>query len=93
MPLGDLERKEIRYWLFRFRTAATGGDPATGAPRGLRKRFEDHPHFVSWESFGMTWDVGDDPWTLVPLKHSLEEQWNTEAMNSARPWPGVPDGD
>jgi hypothetical protein len=82
------DRRQVRYWLFRFRTAAEGGASAKGAPSGLRERFEDHPHFGGWENYGVTWDVSDDdPSVLVPLRVSLEVQWNTEAMASARELP------
>jgi len=87
--LDSLTRRQVRYWLFRFRTAEDGGAPAEGAPVGLRARFEKHPHFSNWHNFGVTWDVGSDPYVLVPLKYSLEQQWNTEAMASARPYPGT----
>jgi hypothetical protein len=84
----ELTRHEVRYWLFRFRTAETGGASAEGAPLGLRERFEGHPHFSGWSSFGVTWDVAEDPFVLVPLRHSLEEQWNSQAWAAARPMPG-----
>jgi hypothetical protein len=87
MKLEDLTRRQARYWYFRFRTAAEAGAPAKGAPAGLKKRLEAHPYFGGWEGFGITWDVGDDPFSPVPLRISLEVQWNTEAMASARELP------
>ena len=94
MITNELTRRQVRYWCFRFRTASEkGGAPALGAPRGLRKRFEEHAHFGGWENYGITWDVSDtDPFTLVPLRISLEVQWNTEAMASARELPKPKDG-
>ena len=84
-----LTRHTIRYWCFRFRTAAEpDGNSAKGAPLGLRKQFEAHPHFGGWEEFGIKWDVAaDDPYTIVPLRHSLDILWNTEMMASARELP------
>lgn len=88
MKLEELTRRQVRYWLFRFRTAESGGAPAKGAPAGIRKRFEDHPHFGGWANYGVTWDVSEtDSFVLVPLRTSLEIQWNTEAMASARELP------
>lgn len=84
-----LTRHDVRYWCFRFRTAAEpGGNSAGGAPPGLRKQFEKDPHFGGWENFGMTWDVAtEDPYRIVPLRFTLEQTWNTEAYASARDLP------
>jgi len=88
--MAGLTRHEIRYWCFRFNTATKPeGSPATGSPTGLRKDFENNPHFGGWEGFGVTWDVDkEDPYRIVPLRHSLDTQWNTEMSSSARDLPG-----
>lgn len=90
--LTSLTRRQVRYWLFRFRVETESkGAPAEGAPVGLREYFEEHAHFLGWEVFGITWDVSaDDPYVIVPLRHSLETMWNTEAMSTARELPLTP---
>jgi hypothetical protein len=76
--MDTLSRRQVRYWLFRFHTEATGGDRATGAPKGLKREYEKHPHFGGWDQYGVTWDVADDPKVIVPLRYSLLQQWNSE---------------
>lgn len=86
--LSKLKRKQIRYWCFRFKTEALGGDKATSAPDGLREYFENDMWFQDWKSFGITWDVlPDDPLKLCPLKKSLETAWNEAALSGARDLP------
>jgi hypothetical protein len=80
-------RRDLRYWCFRFRTEANGGDPATGAPKGLKSKVEDDQHFGGWQQFGVTWDWDDDGRRIVPLRFSLEQTWNTQAWASARDLP------
>jgi len=83
-----MTRRQVRYWLFRFRTEAEGGASSKGAPRGLRKHYEDHPHFGGWDSFGMTWDISaDDVEVIIPLRYTLEQAWNTEAYANAKDLP------
>lgn len=86
--LQDLPRSKVRYWCFRFKTEEDGGADASDAPKGLKKLFEDMRWFTKWTEFGITWDVDEnDAFDIVPLKTSLEEQWNTEAMASMRELP------
>jgi len=80
-------RRRVRYWFFRFRTEVTGGAPATGAPRGLRAKWEADPYFGGWENFGVTWDLDVEGTRIVPLRHSLEQTWNNEAWANARDLP------
>ena len=47
----ELPRRKIRYWLYRFRTEATGGAKATNAPRGMKVHFESKPYFDGWDGF------------------------------------------
>ena len=82
-----LPRRELRYWCFRFKQAADGGASAKGAPRGLRRHIEANEYFGGWESFGVTWDWDDPPERIVPLRHSLESEWNAQAWASAKPLP------
>lgn len=53
-----MERKEIRYKLFRLKTQAEGGNKAPKMPKGFKKTFESQKKFQGWLSFGVTWDVG-----------------------------------
>ena len=83
--LNELNRKQIRYWCFRFYTESTGGDKAVGAPVGLKEHFESLDWFSDWKSFGIKWDVRpENPLDMVPLKQSLESQWNMEITKSTR---------
>lgn len=53
----DWQRRKIRYWLFRFRTEATGGAPSNGAPADLRAYFEKMDGFRGWKGFAVSWDI------------------------------------
>ena len=84
-----MTRRQLRYWFFRFKTELEpDGVPAEGAPEGLKEEWEDHPYFGGWDKFGVTWDLAEDSTdTIVPLRYSLEQQWNAEVAKSARPFP------
>jgi len=87
-----MTRRQIRYWFFRFRTELEpDGASAEGAPEGLKEKYESHPYFGGWDNFGVTWDLDtDDTERIVPLRFSLEQQWNTEIASLARTLP-LPD--
>ena len=70
-------RKQVRYWLFRLKTAADGGPKAAGTPRGFRAHFKESEHFDGWENFGVTWDVvPEDPIVTCPRYESVNEEWD-----------------
>jgi hypothetical protein len=85
--MSDTPRRELRYWCFRFKQETDGGAPATGAPAGLRAELEADEFFGGWANFGVTWDWDSTGHRVVPLRYSLEQQWNAEAWASARPIP------
>lgn len=78
MKLDDMTKRQVRYWLFRFKTELEDdGASASDAPRGLRKLFEGMEWFQGWNNFSVTWDVNhEEPFRIIPLKVSLDEQWN-----------------
>jgi len=84
-----MTRREIRYWFFRFKTEMeVGGASATDAPPDLKEHYESHPHFGGWEKFGMTWDLDEkDVEVIVPLRYSLEQEWNRQVAALARDLP------
>lgn len=53
-----MNRKQIRYNLFRLKTEAEGGTKAPKLEKGFKKSFESQKKFQGWISFGVTWDVG-----------------------------------
>ena len=72
----ELPRRKIRYWLYRFRTEATGGAKATNAPRGMKVHFESKPYFDGWDGFANTWDVdNEDPFKIVSRRFTELEEW------------------
>jgi len=74
--MNNLTKRQIRYWCFRFRTEVEGGAPASGAPAGLKKHFEDIEWFSSWKDFSLVWDVKEDsPLEMIRLKENAEEVW------------------
>lgn len=86
--LSNLTKRQIRYWCFRFHSESTAGTVATDAPDGLKVHFEGLPWFPGWKSYGVTWDV--DPKNTLdikPLKQSLVDVWNHEAIGLAREFP------
>jgi len=85
-----LPRRKVRYWLFRFRTEAEGGPKATGAPRGMRKYFEEQEGFGGWIDFAVTWDVNpEEPLQIVPRRFSVWEEWDATLNMVLRDMPGV----
>jgi hypothetical protein len=48
-------------------------------PKGFKRSFEIQKHFKGWINYHVTWDVHpEDPWRVIPLNKSLEEQWHDE---------------
>lgn len=86
-----MTRRQIRYWFFRFQTSLEeGGASAGDAPTGLREKYESHRHFGGWENFGVTWDLDkEETEVIVPLRYSLESEWNREVSASARELPSA----
>lgn len=88
LRLRKLPRKVVRYWCFRYRTAEEGGAAANGGPSGLKAFMEGREGFTSWSQFGVTWDVREwEPLVIKARSRSIEVEWNTEAMASARELP------
>lgn len=92
MKLNELSRKQVRYWLFRFRTETeTGGAKAKGAPRGLRKHFKEQSEFDGWAKFGGTWDVDEtDHLKAISRKYSIYEEWNATLRRVVTDLPVIP---
>ena len=55
-----MNRKEIRYLLFRIRSEEEGVSKvgAKSLPKGFKKGFSTQKKFQGWNNFGVTWDVG-----------------------------------
>jgi len=80
-----LLRKRIRYTLFRLQTEAEGGEKAK-PPAGFKTFYKKQTWFDGWDSFGITWDVGDplnpesrgsdSPFEAVPRYLSVNEEWD-----------------
>lgn len=87
-----MTRRQIRYWFFWLHQEALGEDKSESAspPEGFREEWEAHPHFGGWANFSVTWDLAPESVeTIVPLRYSLEQQWNTEASKTAMDLPIV----
>ena len=89
----ELGRRQVRYWLFRFRTQAEGGSKANDAPPGLRETFEEHRGSKTkrefWLAFAVSWDVGENnPLEMVSRKFSVWEEWNAILRQSVKTLPG-----
>ena len=86
-----LPRRQVRYWLFRFKTEAeAGGVVAEGSPGGLRDHFEGHKHFLGWGLFNESngWDVDEtDPLMIVPLRRGSADLWEEVVAVEARDFP------
>lgn len=86
MEVRDLSRKDVRYRLYRIKT-----DPSAQVDPddGLKDHFESQPEFDGWHNFAVTWDVGaaaawpDGHFVVVPLKESLETQWQKTLLGLA----------
>ena len=75
--MNNLTKRQVRYWLFRFKTEAEGGTNSNGAPEGLREHFESQPMFGGWKKFAVDWDVNEDsPLELAYRNFSVWEEWD-----------------
>src|SRR3990167_10104278 len=83
--MDKLTKRQIRYWCFRFRTEVEGGAPASGAPAGLKKHFEDMEWFSAWKDFSLVWDVKEDsPLEIRRLKENAKEVWQKVVEKNAK---------
>ena len=72
----DIGRRKVRYWCFRKRTEAEGGNTAEEAPEDLVKHFENLEDFQGWGKFGVSWDIsGDDVAQTYKRQFSVDEEW------------------
>ena len=72
--LGKTLLRQARYWCYRFRTEATGGAEAAGAPEGFKEYVES---FGGWDTFADKWDIaGDNPFILVYRLMSVWQEWD-----------------
>ena len=86
-----MNRRQARYWLFRFKTEAEGGSSALEAPEGLRALYESQQIFKfvgGWVAFGGKWDIDEYDYTkIVALKESLWVSWQKLCERAAKPLP------
>ena len=80
-----MTKQEIKYLLARLRTEAetSNSDQPTvlppEIPEGFKESFENQKGFKGWINYHVTWDVHpDDPWMVVILRQSLEQEWHKE---------------
>lgn len=83
LDLEDLNRRQIRYILFRLMTEKDGGAKATKEKAGpmqyvelVREHFEPQDDFGGWLKFAKTWDVDQkSPLVAVPRVSSIHTEW------------------
>jgi hypothetical protein len=86
----ELPGRQVRYWLYRFRTEANGGAKSNGAPRGLKQYFEKQPGFRGWKEFANTWDIDkDDPLKIYSRRFTELQEWEATLDRVIR---DLPDG-
>lgn len=80
------ERKAIRYQCFRIQTEVMGGAKAP-SDKKFKQQFESDPWFDKmggWKKFGFDWDISKDaPFSIVPLKESLWEEWDGQVKQNS----------
>ena len=99
----NMQRRTVRYWLFRFRTESLGGPSSNGSPKGLKKFFEEQDGFNGWNRFAVDWDIphangctGDPckcaslivPLVIIKRKFSVWEEWQATVRTEATIFPG-----
>jgi hypothetical protein len=73
----DIGRRKVRYWCFRKKTEADGGNSADEAPQELVDHFESLENFQGWTNFGVTWDIDQNDFAKTyKRKFSVDEEWN-----------------
>jgi len=87
-----LQKKQIRYWCFRFKTEVEGGAPAEGAPSGLREHFEGNSFFnlvKGWVGFASEWDIEmkDGNPEIKPIDKSIWKDWDEHCKSIAKSIP------
>ena len=89
--LGKTLRRQARYWCYRFRTEATGGAEATGAPEGFKEFVESLGGFGGWDMFADKWDLaGENPFIIVYRLMSVWQEWDHVMERVAIPVDATP---
>lgn len=86
-----MNRRKLRYWLFRFKTEIEGGSPALDSPAGLKEEYESQqifPFCGGWKTFGIKWDVTEkEPFEIVAIEESLWLAWDKHCASVAKEFP------
>jgi len=82
-----LNRRQIRYWLYKIKGSLTERSDGTfttlpeDIPSGFQESYEEQHGFDGWGNFAVTWDVElHDPEVLVSRLFSEEEEWHRIIM-------------
>lgn len=92
-PIFNLTRREVRYWLFRFRKEVLQSVSSNGSPKGLKGHFEKQKGFKTWKDFAVKWDVppGEPndivPLQMMPRKFSVWEEWQATMRSEVKVHP------
>lgn len=83
--LKKLNRKQIRYWCFRFQKEKLEGTDSSGAPDGMKEYFESMDWFSSWDTFAIKWDINQDNFLkIIPLKIDPNVEWDETLWSEAK---------
>lgn len=89
--LGKTVKRQARYWCYRFRTEATGGMEASGAPPGFKEYVESLGGFGGWDLFADKWDItGENPFMIVYRLMSVWQEWEQTMERVAIPVNSTP---
>jgi len=89
--LGTTRKRRARYWCYRYRTEATGGTAASGAPPGFKDYIESLGGFSGWDLFADKWDItGENPFMIVYRLMSVWEEWDHVMRRVAIPIDSTP---
>ena len=75
-------RSQIRYWLYRIRTAVENEEDIPVEALELKEYFEAQEGFEGWIGFARTWDVGREGYHYKIVKRRIPEE--TEWMEIVR---------
>lgn len=97
--MNSLTRSKIRYICFRLQSEKVRGvildkEGVLTYALDIKEHMEEQDYFGGWEKFGKTWDVDEKaPLVVVPLKKSLESEWNATLKKNAKLLPSLADKD
>lgn len=84
-----LKRSDVRYWLYRIRTAFEKKEPIPEEALPFKEYYEKQKGFCGWDKFAMIWDIGEQGQHHLIIRRAMTEveEWEGILRQHVREFP------